>query len=213
MERKKFSRWTADAVERTFSLQETQDLPSLQKWLHSSAPIADDEQQKLRELQKQARRRVTDWNEEELKIKFIGPIIALAQLDGEEYHTFFERELKATIEGIAVGGTVDLLLAEGRRAPHKAYFSLHEYKKERHSANDPLGQLLIALLAAQTLNADGQTLYGCYVVGRNWFFITLDGKEYAESLAYDATQDDIFDIHRILKTLKTVVEYRIQNKV
>jgi hypothetical protein len=37
-------------------------------------------------------------------------------------------------------------------------------------------------------------LYGCYVVGRNWFFLVLNGKEYDVSLAYDATQDDLFDI-------------------
>lgn len=212
MERKKFSRWTADDIERTFSLQAKEELLSLQSWLTISEPISDDTREKLTELQRQLRRHVADWNEEELKIKFIGPLITLSQLDGENYNTFFERDLSAEIGGIMVSGTVDLLLAEGRRAPHKTYFSLHEYKKERHSANDPLGQVLIALLAAQTINNDGQTLYGCYVVGRNWFFITLDGKDYAESLAYDATQDDIFDIYRIIKSLKTVVEERLHRE-
>jgi hypothetical protein len=163
----------------------------------------------VQDIREQVRQHVSDWNEEELKIKCVGPIVMLAKLDGERYHTFFERELAAEINGIKVNGTVDLLLAEGRRAPHKTYFSLHEYKKERHSANDPLGQVLIALLAAQTLNKDGQPLYGCYVVGRNWFFLTLEGKEYAESLAFDATQDDITDIFRFLKHLKTIVEERI----
>ncbi len=212
MERKKFSRWSADDVEQTFFLKQHKMLPSLQAWLSSAAPINEHERTTLRELQEQLQRHVSDWNEEELKIKCIGPILLLAQLQGENYNTFFERDLSAEIGGIMVSGTVDLLLAEGRRAPHKTYFSLHEYKKERHSANDPLGQVLIALLAAQTINNDGQTLYGCYVVGRNWFFITLDGKDYAESLAYDATQDDILDIYRIIKSLKTIVEERLHRE-
>lgn len=86
------------------------------------------------------------------------------------------------------------------------FFFLHEYKKKRGSADDPLAQVLVEMLAASTLNADGKPIYGCYIVGRNWFFIVLEGRNYAVSDTFVATQDDIFQIVAILKTIKHHVQ-------
>ena len=86
------------------------------------------------------------------------------------------------------------------RVPEQPYFFLHEHKKEADSSGDPLGQLLISMLAAQLLNQKEHPLYGSYIIGRLWFFVLLHQDEYAVSLAYDATQkiDDIFRV--LIKT-------------
>ncbi|MCI5144338.1 MAG: hypothetical protein D3923_02145 [Candidatus Electrothrix sp. AR3] len=61
------------------------------------------------------------------------------------------------------------------------------------------------MVAAQKLNNDDQPVYGCYVMGRLWFFVLLDGQDYAASLAYDATKDDLNEIFSLLKKTKGII--------
>jgi len=61
------------------------------------------------------------------------------------------------------------------------------------------------MVAAQKLNNDNQPLYGCYVMGRLWFFVVLEGIEYSTSLAFDATKDDIKEIFGILQNTKGLI--------
>ena len=46
-------------------------------------------------------------------------------------------------------------------------------------------------------------------VGRNWFFVVLEGREYAVSDAFVATQEDIFQIAGILQAVKRYVQKRV----
>jgi len=85
---------------------------------------------------------------------------------------------------------------------------LHEYKKEKGVDNDPLGQLLIAMMTAQALNKEDKPIYGAYVFGRNWFFLTLIDKKYCISNEYVATRTDIFDILKVMKNLKAIINER-----
>jgi hypothetical protein len=113
--------------------------------------------------------------------------------------------MTAVVNDIKLTGRVDFVLATGKTKPIQPFFFLHEYKKERGSDNDPRAQLLVEMLAARELNQTGYPLYGCYVVGRNWFFVVLDGNEYSESLEYSAVQDDIFQIFSILREAKAII--------
>ena len=89
----------------------------------------------------------------------------------------------------------------------KPYFFIHEYKQEtKKGSSDPKGQLLSELLVAQAKNDIKNPVYGCYVVGRSWFFVILHNKEYAVSRAYDASQADIYTIIAILRKVKEYVQ-------
>ncbi len=202
---KTFSKWTTEEVEEYFHLLLTKNNPRLVDWLAGPADISPTEAQTLTSLRERLLENVYDWNEEELKVKFIAFLLQLVNYDETEYRSFLEREIAISIDGKRLAGTVDFLVARGRRSPKKPYFCLHEYKKERHSSNDPLGQLLIAMVVAQKLNQDGQPIYGGYVVGRQWFFVVLDGQAYSISRAYDATEPDIFEIFGALKKLKQII--------
>ena len=57
----------------------------------------------------------------------------------------------------------------------------------------------------QALNGDHQPVYGCYVVGSDWRFMLLDGTHYLISRDYSALSDEIYDILRILKTLRAII--------
>jgi hypothetical protein len=54
------------------------------------------------------------------------------------------------------------MLASGSYEPESPYFFIHEYKRMKQSEADPLGQLLIAMIAARTINADEKPIYGCH---------------------------------------------------
>ena len=56
------------------------------------------------------------------------------------------------------------------------------------------------------MNARVFPIYGAYIVGRHWYFVVLENETYAESLAYDATKDEIFDIFEILRHAKDIIE-------
>lgn len=109
-----------------------------------------------------------------------------------------------------LSGTIDFLVAEGKQNPKQSYFFIKEYKRERHNSKDLLGQLLTEMVAAQFLNQQSHPLYGAYIVGRYWYFVVLDDKTYAESLSYDATKDEIFDIFNILQNTKTLIDEMVQ---
>jgi hypothetical protein len=62
------------------------------------------------------------------------------------------------------------------------------------------------MLVAQYLNENQTPILGCYVIGRSWYFMALVGKEYAISNVYTCTDEEIFDILRILKGIRVFIE-------
>jgi glutathione peroxidase-family protein len=53
------------------------------------------------------------------------------------------------------------MLAAGYFEPKAPFFFLQEYKKEKGTADDVIGQLLSAMLVAQNINNNNKPLYGC----------------------------------------------------
>ena len=107
--------------------------------------------------------------------------------------------------GYQLYGKPDGLIATGRREPEKPFFAFQKYKRQLDPTGDPAGQALAAMLVGQSLDEIAKPLYGCYVVGYDWRFMTLEGQQYAISPDYSALTDDIFAIFGILKTLKTII--------
>jgi hypothetical protein len=106
------------------------------------------------------------------------------------------------------------MIATGYRSPKVPYFCLNEYKRQTDPNGDPRGQALIAMMIAQELNKNhnrnaDRPLLGCYVIGRNWYFMALIGTQYAISKDFSCVDDEIFDIYRILKGLKVQIEKMI----
>ncbi len=202
---KPFSKWTIAEVEEKFMLNFCKQHGLLEEWLYCAVELAPAEEHLLAALCGKLQDHVWDWNEGELKGKFIFPLLAAVNFDEEQYQSFIERELSVSIENDTLAGTVDFLVASGKRQPKHPYFFIHEYKKEHDSSGDPLGQLLVTMVAAQKLNNDGKPVYGCYVMGRLWFFVVLNGQDYAGSLAYDATKDEIKEIFCLLKKMKEII--------
>jgi len=197
-------------LEKTFGLEEKPTSPDLEQWLHGEADISDFERQVLLTFRETLRENVYDWNETELAYNFIGPMMVLVHYTTKRFNFFAERLFSGTVNDIELGGRPHGMIASGFREPEKPHFCFQEYKKEQDSEGDPAAQALAAMLVAQEINEHKHPIYGCYVNGRDWFFITLTGQTYCISEPYIATRDDIFDIFRILRVLKQIILSLIQ---
>lgn len=213
---KSFKYWKRQQVEETFGLKRLKELDLLSEWLKvDTKQITTIEQERILELQETLKENILDWNEAELKFYFLGPFMLFLNFKTKQYRSFAERPLSAIVGKETASGYVDFFIAQGEQIPKALYFCLHEYKPEEGTSNDPLGQLLIAMVAAQQANqrkndAKEIPIYGAYVLGRHFYFGVLNGKQYAFSDAYTATQSDIFEIFCVFKKLKSYIEDLLQ---
>ena len=208
---KTFEKWKIGELHHTFGLQRHYEgFALLDTWLASKNNFDTIEEKALRKLAKELSINVENWNEDELKFMFISQLVAIADLQTSSFKIFTQRPLSAQINGIKINGIVDFVIARGIDEPEKPFFFIHEYKQEKKGANDPIAQLLAEMLAAQAHNESDASLYGCYVMGRFWFFVVLQGNEYAISNAYNASDDDIFQIVSILRAVRVKIEERVK---
>ncbi len=205
-----FKEWTLDKIEDAFGLKQVFQMNVLEELFSFDYIIQEYERLYLEKLQSLFLLGGDEWNEVELENKIISPMIMLASTANEAYAYFLERNLSATINGYELSGRVDGMMASGFRSPKKPFFCLNEYKKGTDPDGDPRGQALIAMLVAQEINENKHPIFGCYVIGRIWYFMVLDGKKYIISNDYSCADDDIFDIFRILKSLNNQIDQLIK---
>jgi len=211
---KPFEHWKYEELEITFGLKRLKNDPLLQQWEAASTTPNAYEQQTLDFLSEQLQSRADSWNEDELKFYFIGPLVSLVNFNGENYSGFNQRILAFNLKDVngdevPMKGRVELMVAKGKQDPREPYFFLHEYKPEKRRDNDPLGQLMAAMLTAQAVNQATFPLKGCYVVGRLWFFVVLNGSKYSLSRAYDSAGKDLTTVFSMLKMAKDEVVQRM----
>lgn len=131
------------------------------------------------------------WNEQELALHFIGPILGLVHFtEPYRFNLFDERRIGAIVSSdsgdIELSGEPDGIIATGYREPEIPFFAFTEYKRQLDPNGDPVGQTLAAMLVAQRLNEERQPIYGAYIVGTDWRFMMLEGQYYVISRDYSA---------------------------
>jgi hypothetical protein len=196
-------------LEKTFNIEEIKHLPSLDKWLSQTIEITQFEREYLLILQEDLDSNYRNWNEEELAQYFIGPILSFVRFSSKKFNLFAERPIEGIVQDWRLFGKPDGILASGRRVPEIPFFSFQEYKKMTDPDGDPAGQALAAMLVGQTLNQVEETMFGCHVIGGDWYFMTLDGRKYSISRNYSALSNEIFDIFKTLKVLKSIILERM----
>ena len=202
-----FENWETQDLEITFRLKKVKNMPLLNNWLDSNSTFDDSARQRIEELKNSIADFADYWNEDELKMQAISLMLDIANFRHHQYTIFSQRTLSATVDGIEIGGRVDFMLASGYQKPIKPYFFIHEYKQEtKKGSSDPKAQLLSELVAAQHKNDNKFPLYGCYVVGRYWFFVVLSGKEYSVSNSFNASEQAIYKIISMLRQVKVYIE-------
>ncbi len=215
---KTFKDCTLIYLEKTFGLRASSESAVLDEWLNNDSKLSNSEKDEISLLQSLLKHNVLHWNEQELSLHFIGPLFSLARFISVElrYNIFAERTIEANIESLKLGsirlyGKPDGIVASGYREPETPFFSFQEYKKELDPDGQPAGQVLAAMLVGQVLSESEHPIYGSYVIGQNWQFLTIIGKKYAISPAYSALTNEITLIFKTLLSLKSIVEKRTEN--
>jgi hypothetical protein len=206
---KSFETWEYEEVETVFGLSRVRTMPVLADWLATSGTISETAKTLLTVIQERLIDNADAWNEDELKMFFIAPLLSQIPLEVAGFKPFTQRTLSAKFPelDLDVSGKVEFLIARGKQRPKQPYFFLHEYKQERRRENDPLGQLLISMVAARHNNEIKTPIFGCFIVGRDWFFVILNEQQYAVSLAFDATKThELYQIVGILSAMPGIIQ-------
>jgi len=204
---KSFESWLYDEVENFFQIERDFDNDILNNWLNSDIVPNQFHKELIALFKDNMLKNVNSLNEDELKMQFIAPFLALVNFVSDKYKPFSQRSLTLKTDKIETSGIVDFMVARGKSRPQEPLFFLHEYKQQHPSKkNDPLGQLLISMVAAQAKNNNNHPVYGVLVEGRFWYFIVLQSKKYAVSNAFDATTKEINQIYAILCKTKDYID-------
>ena len=210
---KSFDDWTTQEVRLTFNIVQIPASPFLKNWL-SAAHKPNLHQIEFMEAKRALLERFyRNWNEDELKFQFIAQIVELVDLHGKNFNVFSQRNLFAVVNGITLQGRPEVMIATGQEDPLHFYFFIHEYKPSKR-ADEPLGQVLAAMIAAQALNTDKMPVLGCFVIGALWQFVVLEDKTYSLSHTYDATQTkDLHAIYSAFYEAKLHIEKKSTNSL
>jgi len=199
----------------TFGLKKlySEQIPILIDWISANEDLTDVDIEHLEKLRKKAELRIEAWNEEELKMQYLSYIIGFANYndDEENYNIYFERPISAEVNGYKINVIVDLMIAQGvLEYIKRPYFCFHEYKRAKKYNDDPVAQVLLAMLAAQGKNKNNKPLYGAYIIGKYWSFMVLENKNFAISNSYNCTdKEDLYKIISILRKFKTIIKTKL----
>lgn len=204
--KKTFRDCTLKFLEKTFGLDEVDDLPALKAWMSMPVEISAFEKAQMLHYRDILDFNVKDWNERELDTHFIGPVFTTVNYSNKKFNHFVQRKVEGIVDDWMLFGEPDGIIASGRRAPEIPYFAFQEYKKQLDPNGDPAGQVLAAMLVAQRLNENKLPIYGCYVVGGLWHFIVLEEKKFAITDGHNAIRiNQLLEIFRRLKALKFII--------
>jgi hypothetical protein len=201
-------------IAEVFSLTRPAHCQHLTDWLSASYSLTPTETDLLEKVYAEMMVSSDYLNEEELKIRLIGPLFQIANIDDDtRVRVFYERPLSADVNGYSLSVVCDCMVASSTifRTPTHPYFFLQDgpssrFKKAKGEKRDPEAQMLIAMLAAQEANQDNAPVYGGFLIGSVWRLATLVGRDYCTSRQYFASQkDDLLALAFALRHLKTLL--------
>ncbi len=206
----KLRTWTESEMRDTFALTRVFEVtPTLENWIDTPAIQAIENMGLLTMLQKDLIENTDYWNEQELELFFIAPLLKVfIDYKSPDFLVYSERAIEAQVEGIYLKTEPDLMLAKGVGEVLKVpYFCFHEYKRTKKNPADPIAQVLEAMLIAQVMNKNEKPVYGAYVIGKDWYFMVMEGKKYCISDSLSAiNQQDLLQIIAILRKFRVILE-------
>ena len=167
-----FSTISYEQLKALAGLTEIVDDVAFADWQALGARPSTEEGNALRQLIDWHRVHLESYTEEEVKMKVIGPLIALVNFRETGLTEWYERPIQAEIQGELLTGKADFILARGEKEPVPPYFLIQEYKPE-FSQNNPEIQLVAELLAALSFSPDRSAIYGAYSNGGSFRMVKL----------------------------------------
>ncbi len=174
-------------------------------WLLFDYTISASDLELLATLIRKHKVRLSSYMEEDLKAKFIIPILNQVDFMINDKRDWYEATLKGSIGKAEFRGFVDYMVAKGEQTPKKPYFFIQEFKPSIPDRN-PEHQLLAELLVAIEKNKT-TVMRGGYIIGQNWRFVIVE-KIAENQFEYFVSQQldclDIEDLKQIYIALQAV---------
>ncbi len=191
-------------LKKLFNIEKELSENIFDSWFNNDICLSVDIVTYLQDLIEQNRGLIDDYNEEDLKIYLISPLLNKINfiLKNKGIRGFYELPMNYATDKFILNGTADFVVSKGLFQSKKPYFFIQEYKRSEEYGN-PRPQLLAELISAVELN-DWKSIKGAYVIGGSWHFTILEkldiGKyQYFISQNFDSTKID--DLKLIYKNL------------
>jgi len=166
-----FSNATLKRLKTYFDVEVKLDDKVFEKWFNFEYNISEADKHILDELIHKHRLKLSLYQEEKLKAKFIIPILNLVNFYTDKLDDWYEAEMYYEFDHVILRGLTDFLVAKGTDIPETPFFFLQEFKYT-YPDKDPKYQLLAEMIAALEQNPADE-IKGCFVVGSQWFFTLL----------------------------------------
>ncbi len=191
-------------LKKLFEIEKKLSPTIFNSWFNNDICLTEDIVRYLHKLIEQNSGLIEDYNEADLKVYQIIPLLNKINflLKDKEIRGFYELPMSYTTDKFILNGTVDFVVSEGLVESKKPYFFIQESKRSEEYGN-PRPQLLAELISAVELN-DWKFIKGAYIVGGNWHFAILEKLntnkyQYFISQNFDSTK--IGDLKLIYKNL------------
>lgn len=198
-------------LKRLFEIEKNLDESIFDEWLNNKIEIDNSIEMFLKDLIEDNKSLIETYGEEDLKVKFIVPILNKIRFQSYEkkIRDFYELPMTYKTSQFILNGTVDFVVSEGLVESKKPYFFIQEFKRSEDYGN-PRPQLLAELISAVELN-DWRFMKGAYIIGGNWHFVILEKLElhkyqYFISQNFDSTKiEDLKSIYKNLLFVKNEI--------
>jgi len=208
-----FSSVTDEVLETLFTVERIDDKSKFDNWFNNNLEIDSKTVDTLKNLIEREENFIFDYQEEDLKVYFIAPILNLVdfRLPEKKIRGFYEQRLNYSNSRGTLNGTVDFVVAKGRKTAIKPLFFIQEFK-QKVGGSDPEPQLVAELISAVEINS-WKEIKGAFIIGNDWKFIILEkvaenSYRYFVSKHFDSIKID--DLKAIFKNLLFVKD-EIQN--
>ena len=182
------------------------------KWFNNHIKISTEEVEFLNNLLDREKKYIEIYKEEDLKIKFIAPILNKIDFRDEEreIREFYEEKIEYEKKEFKLKGICDFVVSKGLEYAEKPYFFIQEFKKSIEG-DDPRPQLIAELISAVEIN-NFKIMRGAYIVGAIWNFVILEkigenSYQYFVSDNFDSTKiENLKEIYKNLLFVKDEIK-------
>jgi len=200
-----FSNISFAELTKIVNLEKDNQSNKFKEWFSATYKFKASETHFLKELIDEHSLILPSYSEEDLKMKFLAPLLNKVKFANKKINDFYHASLKATVNGVEFNGFADYMVAVGFKEPEKPYFFIQEFKPNL-GAKDVEDQLFAELLAGIAIN-ESTILRGAYIIGQNWRFVIMEKDANNNYTAHVSKQFDsleLDDLKQIYKNLQIV---------
>lgn len=198
-----YSSMTDAVLDELFTISISLDKTIFNTWFDNDINLDQETIDFIANLLKKESVYLDFYSEEDLKIKFIAPLLNRIDFKiNDNLRDFYEAKLNYETNDFILTGTTDFMVSQGLKRPKKPYFFIQEFKKSK-SSSDPEPQLIAELISAVELN-DFKTMKGAFIVGGNWNFVILqriEKHQYRYFLSQTFNAENTMDLQQIYRNL------------